>query len=251
MKDIRTYGMLALIAFVICLIFGANAWKSNLKIAHIDIEGNRIVGIKEIVQLANIKPDTQLYNIDLTTIQQRIASHHYIKDAIVERNLPNTIHIQVIERFPLAIVNRTQTLYLDEDGIVLPRGISNKVLDLPVISGISTDEPLRLGSSMRQQDISEALQLLSVMKRFDRTMYHNISEVQLRDGGDIILYSTEGGIPIVFGHGELASKLVRLEKFWNTFVRTQGPQYLQYIDLRFQDQIIARWNKEPSNTGNL
>ncbi len=66
-----------------------------------------------------------------------------------------------------------------------------------------------------------------------------------------MLYSAEGGVPIIFGRGELPSKLVRLETFWNDIVRTRGPQNLQYVDLRYQDQIVARWNPEPSATKNL
>jgi cell division protein FtsQ len=251
MKELRNYSALSLVAITICLIFGANSWKSNLKIKQINIEGNRIVGANEIIQLAHVQIGTLLYNVNLTTIQQNIISHYYIKDAIVERNLPNSIQIQITERIPLALVNRTETTYLDEDGVVLPRSISHKILDLPMISGISTTGPLNFGSSLSQTDVREALQILSVMKRVYRTMYHNISEVQLRNGGDIVLYSTEGGVPIIFGHGELASKLVRLETFWNTIVRTRGPQHLQYVDLRYQDQIVARWDKEPSNAKTL
>jgi cell division protein FtsQ len=251
MNKPKTYSMLSLIAITICIVFGANVWKSNLKITQINIDGNRIVGAKEIIQLAHVEIGTLLYKVNLTTIQQNVISHHYIKDAIVERNLPNAIHIQVVERIPLAIVNRTETLYLDENGVVLPPSVSHRLLDLPIISGISANEPLQLGSSLSHADVSEALQLLSVMKSVYRTMYHNISEVQLRNGGDIVLYSTEGGVPIIFGHGDLASKLVRLETFWNTIVRTQGPQYLQYVDLRYENQIVVRWNKESSKNKTL
>jgi cell division septal protein FtsQ len=93
--------------------------------------------------------------------------------------------------------------------------------------------------------------LLATMKTVNRPMYHNISEVNIRNGGDIVLYSTEGGVPIIFGRDEMPSKLVRLETFWNNVVRTRGTQLLQYVDLRYQNQIIARWNPEPSATKSL
>ncbi len=121
---------------------------------------------------------TLLYKTDLTAIQRNVMSHHYIKDAVVERNLPNSIHIQVVERVPIAMVNRIETLYLDEDGIVLPRSISHKLLDLPMISGIAESEPLALGSTITQPDVMETLQLLAAMKIVNRPMYHNISEVE-------------------------------------------------------------------------
>jgi cell division protein FtsQ len=247
----KTIGVLILVAVATCLVFSANAWKSSLKIKQIKIDGNRIVGTNEIIQLTQVPLNAFLYQVDLTAIQRNMLSHYYIKDAIVERNLPNSLHIQIVERIPIAMVNRTETLYLDEDGIVLPRTISRRLFDLPMISGIPTSEPLSFGSTVTLPDVVESLQLLAAMRIINRPMYHNISEVQVRNGGDIVLYSAEGGVPIIFGRGEIPNKLMRLEAFWNDIVRTRGPQMLQYIDLRYQDQIVARWNTEHSLTKNL
>jgi cell division protein FtsQ len=247
----KTAGILILLVAMIGLVFGANAWKSSLKIKQIKIDGYRIVGENEILQLTQVQMNALLYKVDLTAIQRNVMSHHYIKDAIVERNLPNSLSIHIVERVPITIVNRPETMYLDEEGVVLPRSISHRLFDLPMISGISESEPLALGSTVKQPDVMEALHLLSTMKIVNRPMYHNISEVQVRNGGDIVVYSTEGGVPIIFGRDEMPGKLVRLETFWNTVVRIRGTQYLQYIDLRYQDQIVARWKPEPLATKSM
>jgi cell division protein FtsQ len=240
----KTFSVLMLIGLLICLAFGANAWKSSLKINQIKIDGNRIVNTNEIVQLAQVQIGALLYKADLTAIQRNVMSHYYIKDAVVERNLPNSITIQIIERVPIAMVNLSEPLYLDEDGVILPKTVSYKIFDLPMISGISANEHSVAGSTISQPDEIEALQLLAVLRTINRPLYHNISEIQVRNGGDIILYSAEGGVPIIFGHADLSEKLVRLEIFWNDIVRTRGVQYLQYVDLRYQGQIVARWNQE-------
>jgi cell division protein FtsQ len=251
MSEPAKVGALILVAAAIGLVFGANTWKSNLKIKQIRVRGNGIIGVNEIVQLTRIQPGAYLYKVNLLTIQQNVMSQYYIKDAVVKRSLPNSIDIRVAERIPLAIINSGETMYLDEDGVVLPRSVANKQLDLPVLSGVTQGENLKLGSMLKQPDVCEALQLLYVMKKVYRTIYHNISEVQLRNGGDIILYSTEGGVPIIYGRGDMASKLVRLEKFWDTAVVTRGPKDLQYIDLRYQDQVVVRWNSGVSRAGIL
>ena len=247
----KTFYVLMLIALVVCLAFGANAWKSSLKIIQINIDGNRIVNTNEIIQLTQIQIGALLYKADLTAIQRNVMSHHYIKDAVVERNLPNSINIQIIERVPIAMVNLSEPLYLDEDGVVLPKTDSRKIFDLPMITGISASELSVLGSTITQPDEIEALQLLAVLRTVNRPLYHNISEIQVRNGGDIVLYSAEGGVPIIFGRGDLPEKLIRLEIFWNDIVRTRGVQYLQYVDLRYKDQIVTRWSQEPLTTKNL
>jgi cell division protein FtsQ len=247
----KTIGVLTLIALVICLAFGANAWKSSLKIKQIKIDGNRIVNTNEIIQLTQIHLGTFLYKVDLTAIQQNVMSHHYIKDAIVERNLPNSVSLQIVERVPIAMVNLSEPFYLDEEGVVLPKTASRKIYDLPMISGISAGESFVLGSTLKRPDEIEALQLLALLKTVNRPMYHNISEVLVRNGGDIVLYSAEGGVPIIFGCGELPDKLSRLEAFWNEVVIKRGVQYLQYVDVRYQDQIVARWSPESVTTKSM
>jgi cell division protein FtsQ len=247
----KTFHVLILIAMVIGLAFGANAWKSSLKINQIKIDGNQIVSTNEIIQLTQIQIGALLYKADLTAIQRNVMGHHYIKKALVERNLPNSITIQITERVPIVMVNASEPLYLDEDGVVLPKTASSKIFDLPMITGILHSETFVIGSTINQPDEIEALQLLAVLKTVNRPMYYNISEIKLRNGGDIVLYSAEGGIPIIFGRGELPDKLIRLEIFWNDIVRTRGAQYLQYVDLRFQDQIVARWSQESLATKSL
>jgi cell division protein FtsQ len=247
----KTFHILILIGLVICLAFGANAWKSNLKINQIKIKGNRIVNTNEIIQLSQIQTGALLYKADLTAIQQNVMSHYYIKDAVVERNLPNSIDIQIVERIPVAIVNLSQPLYVDEDGVILPKAVSNITFDLPMISGISAYESFIFGTSINQPDEIDALQLLAVLRTVNRPLYHNISEIQLRNGGDIVLYSAEGGVPIIFGRGELSDKITRLEIFWDDIVRTRGVKDLQYVDLRYQDQIVAKWSQEQSTAKNL
>jgi len=52
------------------------------------------------------------------------------------------------------------------------------------------------------------------------------------------------GVPMIFGRGEIAMMLVRLEAFWNDVVHERGSDNLQYVDLRFDDQVVVRWNKK-------
>jgi len=238
------FGFITLLVVVIGLIVSANLWKTSLRVQRVTVEGNRIVETAEIMQLVRIQKNTQLQDIDLTAVQKDILSHHFIKDAVVERDLPATLKITITERLPLAIVNSAEILYLDEDGVVLPHSISKQLFDLPVLSGISPEIALAPGGTINNPDVHEALQILATSKLVSKELYHLISEVRLRSGGDIVLYAAEWGVPIIFGRGDIANKLVRLEAFWNDIVREKGSQRLQYVDLRFDDQVVVRWNQK-------
>jgi cell division protein FtsQ len=240
----RKFSFITLLVVVVGLIVSANLWKTGLRVQRVTVEGNRIVETAEIMQLVRIQKNTQLQDIDLTAVRKDILSHHFIKDAVVERDLPATLKITITERLPLAIVNSAEILYLDEDGVVLPHSISKQLFDLPVLSGISPEIALAPGGTINNPDVHEALQILATSKLVSKELYHLISEVRLRSGGDIVLYAAEWGVPIIFGRGDIANKLVRLEAFWNDIVREKGSQRLQYVDLRFDDQVVVRWNQK-------
>ena len=240
------FGFMGLLLLAVGLIVSANLWKSNLKVKRFTVEGNRIVETAEITQLIKVPKNTQLQDVDLMAVRRDIMSHHFIKDAVVERDLPATLKVTVKERVPLAIINGAEILYLDEDGVVLPHSISKQLFDLPVLTGMPDGVAVTPGATIKNPDIQEALQILASSKLVNKELYHVISEVRLRNGGDIVLYAAEWGVPIIFGHGEIASKLVRLESFWNSVVRERGSDNLQYVDLRFDDQVVVRWNKKQS-----
>lgn len=222
------------------LIAFSNYWKSNLRVKEILVEGTRIVDKNEILQLSQIQKDVLLTDVDLTSVQRNIMSHYYVKDVMVERNLPAFIKITVVERQPLALVNGSEIRYLDEDGVVLPHSVSKALFDLPVLSGIPNTVSLKPGSKVEDPDVREALRILSTARMVSKELSHLISEAHVRHG-DIILYSTEWGVPIIFGRGNAPSKLVRLETFWNEVVKERGAQNLQYVDIRFDDQVVVRW----------
>lgn len=240
------FGFLGLLVLAIGLVISANLWKSNLKAKRVIIEGNRIVETAELIQLIKVQKNAQLQDIDLMAVRRDILSHHFIKDAVVERDLPATLKVTVKERVPLAIINSAEILYLDEDGVVLPHSISKQLFDLPVLTGMTENIQLTPGTMIKNDDVQEALRILATSKLVNKELYYLISEVRLRNGGDIVLYAAEWGVPIIFGRGEIASKLVRLEAFWNDVVRERGSNNLQYVDLRFDDQVVVRWNHKQS-----
>jgi cell division protein FtsQ len=244
----KRFGLLLVLTVVGVLIVAANLWKSSLIVKRLTVEGNRIVETNEILQLAHVTKGMKMYDIDLTLIQKDVMSHHFIKDVIVQRDLPVTLKITVTEREPIAMVNRNNILYLDAEGIVLPHSISREVFDLPLITGIPTSVPVTVGSRIVQTDVREALSILSAAKMVNKELYHLISEIKLRNGGDIVLYSAEEGIPIIFGRGDIVGKLIRLETFWKDIVREKGPQQLQYVDLRYADQVVVRWASTKNKT---
>ena len=222
----------------------ANLWKSKLIVEHVTVSGSSIIDAGEIIKLARVPSGIRMVDADLLAIERRIATHPYVDEVVVERNLPSTIHIRIAERRPLAILNLGDLRYVDREGVVLPNSVSKELFDLPVITGLSGSSVPRPGTVLTNADVAEALHLLETSKLVGGGLHHLISEIRLRGQGDLLLYTADGGVPVIFGRGNAPRKLVMLETFWQTVVAGRGSQQLQYLDLRFDDQIVARWKQK-------
>ena len=161
---------------------------------------------------------------------------------VVARDAPATIRISVEERTPIALLcipGRTDMLYIDDEGYILPHVSSQAIFDLPIISGIDSLADVAVGDCTSQADILAALETLETAQRVSSELYRLISEVRIHSGHDMVLYSADTGIPIIFGRGDAVKKMVKLDAFWKKFVAEQGSQDIRYIDIRFEDQVIV------------
>jgi len=76
-------------------------------------------------------------------------------------------------------------------------------------------------------------------------LYRRISEIRIERAREVVLYTAEYGVPVVFGRGDVGIKLVKFDSFWREIVSHHGAHELAYIDLRFEDQVVVRWNHDP------
>ena len=110
---------LLVLGFVVVAL-KANAWKYELPISGVRVDGNAIVSTPEILRLAAIPKEEKLFTIDLGAVRERIRRNPYLRIVSVNRQGPEGISIDVVERQPVAILVADPLLYLDEEGTVLP-----------------------------------------------------------------------------------------------------------------------------------
>lgn len=232
--------MAGLLALAIGATIGAHRWKQDLRVGAVEIRGNRILTAEEILRLAAVRPDTALFDVDLRAIQQRLAAEPYIARAAVTRNVPDGITIEVTEREPVAILPAGRLLAIDAEGRVLPPARTQALFDLPVLTGIPPAE-LVAGNRLKSEGVRQALLLVRMAQELGGELYRRISEVHVRTDGALLVYTTESGVPVQFGSGGLARKLVTFDGFWKSIVGRRGATALRSVDLRYADQVVVRW----------
>jgi cell division protein FtsQ len=226
------------------ITLGANMWKKDLRVARVYAEGNRIVTEREILTLAAIPKDEKLFAVDLFAARRRVEGNQFIRSASVKREAPDGIRIAVVERTPIAALVLDRILYVDEEGYVLPPVKSEEIFDLPVLTGDLPAAECTPGHRVTATNIREALEILSVARNVGDELYHLISEVHLEGGKDIVLFTAESGVPVVFGHGDAVIKMVTFDGFWKQIVMQRGATELKTVDLRYTDQVVVRWQND-------
>ena len=188
-----------------------------------------------------------MYQMNIFDVRKRVESQPFVKSVRVNRQVPDALRIEVVEREPIASLSGGQLQYIDAEGVLLPYIQSPVRFDLPMISGINGTQNVPPGKVIASNELIQAIEILQTALAIDSTVYHLISEVKMNDNSDIILYSAEGGVPIILGKGEIGKKLVTLQTFWNNFVKNGDADKLRYIDLRFDGQVVVKWNHETDN----
>lgn len=231
---------------LIALVVFSYKWKESLKLDRILVEGANILQVKDVVSLARVEPKAKLSAIDLYGVRKRLLQQPFIRSASVNRLYPGTVSIRIEERQPIGLLSGGQVRYVDAEGVVLPFVNSAVTVDLPAISGIGGIQDAEAGKVFHEKDLAEAIAILQTALAVDSTVYHFISEVDMQNGGDVVLYSTDVVIKIILGRGDIAKKLVTLQSFWATFVKSADLEKVKSIDLRFEDQVVVKWNSQPS-----
>ncbi len=245
-RQLRRRAALLVVALLVLLIAGwqANAWKSTVGIKEVRVSGTRLLTANDVIALADIDRSQKLYDLDVNAVRRRVETNPYVQAAAVVRDIRGRATILVQERVPVVAVVAERSAYLDDSARVLPPVRSAQVLDLPLLTGSVPSDEIATGKKMHNAAVLRALALLDTARAFGDDLYHRISEIHVNGDGSLTCYTAESGVPVAFGQGNVAVKLAKLDGFWKTIVAREGSQALQYVDLRFDEIVVARWNQQ-------
>jgi cell division protein FtsQ len=235
-KKKKLFFVIILIAFF-SLGFVANRWRWDLTIEKIRIEGNNLASNESITLSSGLKIGSSFYEYDLKEVENKVCKNPYVKSAIVNRNLPSEMVIQIREREPIAEIITDKVYYMDSDKKAFTYNFNKEVLDLPIISGITFDAATHGLSEDKR--IDSVVFLLKILKSKFENVYNLISEIELKPGGNIVFYTLNNCVPILFGEGESEEKISNFSAFVNSYL--DDIKKVESIDLRYRDQVIVRW----------
>ena len=218
----------------------------------IDLQNEGVLTAEALRKWAGVRVGENLMSLDLARIKRDLELVPLIQSAAVERVLPDTLRIRVIERVPVAQVavlrpnaaGRYTTVIhlLDATGHVMLPPDRTMVADptalqmdwLPEISGVN-DVDLKLGRQVESAQVRSALRLLAHYERSAMFGRADIRRVDVRSA-EILTATTSAGSEITFAsQRDFDTQLRRWRAVQDVF--TQRGKVIKTFDVSISDYL--------------
>jgi cell division protein FtsQ len=200
------------------------------------VRGCREVTEQEVLVLASLHPDQNLFSVNSKKIARRIESNPWVKKAHVGRELPDRLIMEVHERIPLALVEqRQQFRIVDREGVIFKKLGQEDTLDLPILTGCYKNGVLQV------KLLKKSLELLTYLSDTKQApvSFENLSEVHLDEIFGLSLI-TDTGLCLVLGFDDYVNKLSALPAVLNGLEKKNIDMALLHIDLRDPAKITVQ-----------
>ncbi len=128
----------------------------GLRVAEIRVEGRATTDRATVLAALGARPGTPILAIDPLRAEKRLEALPWVSSAVIERRLPDTVDVQLVERRPLALWQHEGRLQLIDDvGSVIPVTRLDRFAKLPLVVGpdAATDAAALLAMLAKEPDL--------------------------------------------------------------------------------------------------
>jgi cell division protein FtsQ len=93
------------------------------------------------------------------------------------------------------------------------------------------------------KDVISAMKILSSIKLINPDMFDQLSEINLRDGHDILVQFSNMDYPVIIGRGSEVRKIITFNTLWDYLNGNQVNNLINYVDLRYADHIFLGFSE--------
>ncbi len=217
--------------------YATHAFRFN--IISIVIKGNHFASAKSISHLIDTLRGKNIFSIKLSDIQRRVESHPWVNRIAVRRLLPSTIEVEVYEERPVAVVNyRGQAYLISNGGRFIDRyGPPYHHLFFPVISGRQDLLPHQW-----KRGVMESLQFINLLARREPRLLSEVTVIEISESPSLQALFKGCPVPIKLVADDFLANWQNLSLVMADI--RGGYENIEYIDLRFADQIIVKTRQE-------
>lgn len=234
LNAIRTaVGIVVVIAASVALAWGIRhhvMTSPRFAVKTIKVDGTSRRTPEQVVETAGLQAGMNIFAADLENARRRVLQDPWVESATVDRKLPSTLTVQVVEREAAAVVVIGVELYLcTEQGEPFKRLEAGDPSKLPVITGIEPEDVSanRDGAVKR---IRGALELLNEYDRKGPSKDYPAQEVHLADDGTMRMVVGRNAVSIELGLPPYRKKVLRAAQVLSEVGRRKADPSVLFLD---------------------
>jgi cell division protein FtsQ len=200
----------------------------GLTVSDIEVEGRETTDRETILAALAAGPGTPILAVDPARARAQLEALPWVHHAVVERRVPGTLYVRLVERKPLALWQHGGRIELiDRDGGVIPVTRLDQFAKLPMVvgDGAATHAAELISMLATQPDL--AARITAAIRVGNRRW-----DLRIDNAIDVLLPADD---PL-----GAWSRLASLERS-NTILKRE----VQTIDLRLPDRLVLRVTPEP------
>lgn len=156
-KRKKTISSVILLMVLLVAIMASLLFIPFFNVSSVSCSGTKILSEDAVIDASGVVPGINIFRISVHKIEENIErALPYVADVTVQRLFPSSVHLEVVERTPVAYVqNGASYLVIDGEGIVLEVTDSLDTCGvLPLLSGLQPEEKetITLGKTLAVSD---------------------------------------------------------------------------------------------------
>ena len=217
----------------------------------IELNGNYHLNKDQYYEYAHLTDRKKYFELNVKIIKDRLEKHPYVQLADVKINRSGKVYVELKEkRFKsLLLVNNEQYLLTEDLNSIKVLPVTRN-LNYPVLSNPAGADEIKSGVSLRRNiDVITGLKMVDAMQLLNPALSAALSEIDLRDGKDIIVTFSKFDFPVIFGRGAEIRKTAYLNAFWTKIENSGFSNLMEYLDLRYGHKMFIGFPEIGNDSG--
>ncbi len=177
--------------------------------------------------------------LTLPVLKSRFEKHPYVKRADVIYKGNGKVEIDLTEKsFKAQLFTNDKKYIVTEDFELLPILKYTQRLVLPIITTGRNSRYTMFQYVKKNKELVPAFETLDAIKIINPQLYDNLSEIVLKDTGDMELYFAFTDYPVRIEKGKEIEDVYYYNKLWEYLAGSKLNNNIKYIDLRYSGKIF-------------
>ncbi len=213
----------------------AGGW-AFFHVTEVTVEGNRFLNAAELRDAVALPGGAGVWD-DTTPIVERLLAHPAIREARVHRRPPSRLHLEVVEREPVALLPTPVLVPVDGEGQLLPIDPVAHRLDLPLLH--PRRDPAGDGPPLTALQLRTLVSELRRLGEVNPDVLASVSDVGMDPWGDVVM-RMENGIVLHYRAPLSPRRLQEGLTVLGDAIDRNPDRRPTGIDLRFADQVVVQ-----------